>query len=239
MSLTTKMMAPTASTSQKATRLMPIVAPENSVQPMAESYQQRIDDSTRSRLALSLANEICRCTRARETVRPKFKGPRRCSALRDGIGFFRQRVVRGGGVAHRLAAPPPKTPFLAAESLVAPAGPFRAKDAFSTDDSTRNKISESLSAMLMPSLSSSPWMRGAPQRGFSRHILRIRSRTSREMTGLSGLAAPHFPGAEQSKRGTLPSNDGFRLDDGERRAPVAPEAAETAGTDPQEAVAGG
>ena len=40
-----------------------------------------------------------------------------------------------------------------------------------------------LSAMLMPNLSSSPWMRGAPQRGFSRHILRIRSRTSRETTG--------------------------------------------------------
>jgi hypothetical protein len=37
-----------------------------------------------------------------------------------------------------------------------------------------------------PSLSSSPWIRGAPQRGFSRHILRIRSRTSREMTGRPG-----------------------------------------------------
>ena len=36
------------------------------------------------------------------------------------------------------------------------------------------------------SLSSSPWMRGAPQVGFSRHILRIRSRTSREMTGRPG-----------------------------------------------------
>jgi len=35
-------------------------------------------------------------------------------------------------------------------------------------------------------LSSSPWMRGAPQPGFSRHILRIKSRTSREMTGRPG-----------------------------------------------------
>jgi IS605 OrfB family transposase len=43
-----------------------------------------------------------------------------------------------------------------------------------------------LSPMLMPSLSSSPWIRGAPQEGFSRHILRIRSRTSREMTGRPG-----------------------------------------------------
>ena len=40
--------------------------------------------------------------------------------------------------------------------------------------------------MSMPSLSSSPWMRGAPQAGFSRHILRIRSRTSREMSGRPG-----------------------------------------------------
>ena len=39
----------------------------------------------------------------------------------------------------------------------------------------------------MPSLRSSPWMRGAPQPGFSRHILRIRSRTSLEMTGRPGF----------------------------------------------------
>jgi hypothetical protein len=43
-----------------------------------------------------------------------------------------------------------------------------------------------LSAILMPSLSNSPWMRGAPQLGFSRHILRIRSRISRETTGRPG-----------------------------------------------------
>src|ERR1700682_650352 len=43
-----------------------------------------------------------------------------------------------------------------------------------------------LSPMSMPSLSSSPWMRGAPQLGFSRHILRARSRTSREMAGRPG-----------------------------------------------------
>src|SRR5207302_9054939 len=43
-----------------------------------------------------------------------------------------------------------------------------------------------LSPRSMPSLSSSPWMRGAPQLGFSRHILRIRFRTSREMTGRPG-----------------------------------------------------
>jgi hypothetical protein len=43
-----------------------------------------------------------------------------------------------------------------------------------------------LSPMLIPSLRSSPWMRGAPQPGFSRHIWRIRSRTSRAITGRPG-----------------------------------------------------
>ena len=38
--------------------------------------------------------------------------------------------------------------------------------------------------MSMPSLSSSPWIRGAPHKGFSRHILRIRFRTSRGTVGL-------------------------------------------------------
>src|SRR2546430_10601930 len=46
--------------------------------------------------------------------------------------------------------------------------------------------------MSMPSLSSSPWMRGAPQPGFSRHILRIRSRTSLEMTGRPGFPQRTF-----------------------------------------------
>src|SRR5271169_3295035 len=41
-----------------------------------------------------------------------------------------------------------------------------------------------LSPMSMPSLSSSPWIRGAPHKGFSRHILRIRFRTSRGTVGL-------------------------------------------------------
>jgi hypothetical protein len=41
-----------------------------------------------------------------------------------------------------------------------------------------------LSAMSMPSLSSSPWMRGAPHPGFSRHILWMSSRTSCEMMGM-------------------------------------------------------
>ena len=53
-----------------------------------------------------------------------------------------------------------------------------------------------------------------------------------EMT--SGLAAPRFPGPEEAKPGAMLSYDGFRPDDGQRCAPVAPEAGETG---PQETVA--
>jgi hypothetical protein len=52
----------------------------------------------------------------------------------------------------------------------------------------------------------------------------------------SGLAAAHLPGPEQAKPGTMPGNDRFRLDDGERRAPATPEARQT---DPQQAVSRG
>src|ERR1700730_7343809 len=49
-----------------------------------------------------------------------------------------------------------------------------------------------LAATSMPILSSSPWMGGAPQPGFSRHILRIRSRTWRAMVGRPGWPHPTF-----------------------------------------------
>src|SRR5204862_411759 len=49
-----------------------------------------------------------------------------------------------------------------------------------------------LSPMSMPSLRSSPWIRGAPQPGFSRDILRIRSQTSLEMTGRPGFPQRTF-----------------------------------------------
>jgi hypothetical protein len=39
----------------------------------------------------------------------------------------------------------------------------------------------------------------------------------------SGLAAPHLPGPEQSKCGTMPSYDRFWLDGGKRRMPATPE----------------
>ena len=46
----------------------------------------------------------------------------------------------------------------------------------------------------------------------------------------SGLAVPYLPGPEQPKAGTMPGNDRFWLDDGQRRAPEAGQ------TDPQQAV---
>src|SRR2546429_5190919 len=80
-----------------------------------------------------------------------------------------------------------------------------------------------LSAMSMPSLSSSPWMQGAPQLGFSWPILRIRSSDLARKERSSGLAAPHLPPPEAAK----PSYDSFWLDDGHGREPVAPEAGQT------------
>src|SRR5438445_3007996 len=52
----------------------------------------------------------------------------------------------------------------------------------------------------------------------------------------SGLAAPHFPGPEQTKAGTMPGKDGLGLNDGQRGAPVAPQAGQT---HPRQAVPGG
>jgi hypothetical protein len=54
--------------------------------------------------------------------------------------------------------------------------------------------------------------------------------------GSSGLAAPHLPGPEQTKAGTMPGYDRFWLNNGQRRAPVTPEVGQT---DPQQAVPGG
>jgi hypothetical protein len=54
---------------------------------------------------------------------------------------------------------------------------------------------------------------------------------------LSGWAAPHLSGPEQSKSiRTMPGKDRFWLDDGQRRAPVMPEAGQA---DPQQAAGGG
>src|SRR5271169_706416 len=49
----------------------------------------------------------------------------------------------------------------------------------------------------------------------------------------SRLSAAHLPGPEQAKAGTMPGHDCLWLDDGQRRAPVAPDAGQT---DPEKAV---
>jgi hypothetical protein len=67
-----------------------------------------------------------------------FQRPKKNSAIDS--GFFRQPVVRSGGVVHRPVVPPRRIPFPVAESLVAPVRPSLTKDGFSIDDSTENRI---------------------------------------------------------------------------------------------------
>src|SRR5215472_1703529 len=108
------------------------------MQPIAEVLSsKRIEDSSGLRLCLSLMNEIRR--QPRETVWAQISKAQG-DAARGAMDseFFRQPVVRSGGVAHRLAAPTQPTPFLAAESLAAPASPSPTKDVFWIDDNTRN-----------------------------------------------------------------------------------------------------
>jgi hypothetical protein len=82
--------------------------------------------------------------------------------------------------------------------------------------------------MFMPSMSSSPWIRGAPQEGFSRHILHLADQIL-DLTGndrSSRLAVPHLPGPENTKALTMPGRDRLALDEGERRAPADSDAGE-------------
>src|SRR5262249_13860848 len=78
-----------------------------------------------------------------------------------------------------------------------------------------------VSPMSMPSLSNSPWMRGAPQRIVATH-------PANQLPNLfghrwrPGLAATNFPGPEQPKALAMPANDGFRLDDDQEGSPIAP-----------------
>jgi hypothetical protein len=134
-----------------------IVPTENSVQAMADVIASNRTPNLEQFAALLESDEtnspMHACTTEHSSDRD-FKAPRIGTAQpRLDSGSFRQPAVRSGGAAHRPAVAPRRTPFPAAESLVA---------------------------------LGSPWMRGAPQPGFSRHILRIKSRISREMTGRPG-----------------------------------------------------
>ena len=81
------------------------------------------------------------------------------------------------------------------------------------------------SEMLNPSFSSSPWMRGAPQVGFSATIRKIRSRSSL----LNGFLPPTGRVRESqaqynSKAGPMPADHGLRLDNDQRLLPTRPQA---------------
>jgi hypothetical protein len=91
-----------------------------------------------------------------------------------------------------------------------------------------------LSPMSKPSLSSSPWMRGAPQPGFSRHILRIRSRTLRER-GRPGWPRRTFEVQNRRKPARCQAMTVSSLT-WPVRTPVAPDAGKP---DPQQAIPGG
>ena len=82
-------------------------------------------------------------------------------------------------------------------------------------------------------LSSSPWMRGAPQVDSPGTSCGSDLGPRGEMTGRPGWPCRTFQVQNRRKPGTMPGDDRFWLDDGQRRAPVAPEAGQT---DPQQAV---
>ena len=120
---------------------LPPVPNENSVRPASDAIPRGEAKSvSRSRPCLSLANEICRCTRVQvSTVRTLIsKTPRGGSSQPGRLWLFRQPVVRSGDATHRPAVPPRRTPFPAAESLVAPVSPSLTIDVFAIGDNDRN-----------------------------------------------------------------------------------------------------
>ena len=91
------------------------------------------------------------------------------------------------------------------------------------------------SATSWPKRASSDTIRGAPQVGFSRDVRRIRSRIFAFYGRASGFAGPRFPSPVQFETLPVPLDDRFRLNDGQSRPPVWPEAGKH---DPEDAVAG-
>src|ERR1700675_328346 len=69
-----------------------------------------------------------------------------------------------------------------------------------------------VSPMSIPSLSNSPWMRGAPQSGLARLMVRIKSRTSCETVGLP-VSPWTFQVQNNRKPFRLPGDDRLGLDD--------------------------
>src|SRR4051795_11291363 len=67
----------------------------------------------------------------------------------------------------------------------------------------------------MPSLRSSPWMRGAPQSGLARLIFRISRRISGRDAWPAGTPT-RFPAPKGAEACAMPSDNCFRLYDSER-----------------------
>jgi hypothetical protein len=75
-----------------------------------------------------------------------------------------------------------------------------------------SKVRETVgSETLNPSWTNSPWMRGAPQPGFSAFMRRISWRISLVTFGRPGWR--DSPSPKQTEAGTMPGHNGFRFDD--------------------------
>ena len=87
----------------------------------------------------SLMNETRGCTRVQRSVvrRQISKAEQRRPSAIDS-GSFRRPGVRSGGAVRRPAGRPRLAPLPVAEWVVTRASPSLARDAFSTDDSSRN-----------------------------------------------------------------------------------------------------
>src|ERR1039457_5402617 len=69
-----------------------------------------------------------------------------------------------------------------------------------------------VSPMSMPSLRSSPWMRGAPNRVLAAHLPNQLTDFLRHRRA-AALASANFPSPKQSKSLAVPRYDGLRFDD--------------------------
>ena len=82
-----------------------------------------------------------------------------------------------------------------------------------------------VSPMVMPSLSNSPWMRGAPHSGFSRLIVRIKPRTSRDTAGLPVVPCRTFQVQNRRKplRCQAMTVSGLTMTSADRQSAQAPD----------------
>lgn len=119
-----------------------IVPSENSVQPIAAvipSNRTANLEQFAAPLESGEPNSPMHACATEHSSDMDFKAPRIGTAQpRVDSGSFRKPAVRSGGAAHQPAVAPRRTPFPAAESLVAPASLSPTKDVFSIDGSNRN-----------------------------------------------------------------------------------------------------